>query len=175
MNNFDYGDYELIKELGRMSKVNRHKVGLFRCKICGREKEVLIHNMVKGEGISHKYCIKLVGYIDPRFRRIFNGIKSRCNNPNSHKYKNYGARGIKCMYEHLIDFYDDMYLSYIEHCRIYGENNTSIDRIDVNGHYEKSNLRWTTNQIQSINKTNVKPLYCIDKDTNIINIFTFLI
>mgnify|MGYP001605568036 FL=1 len=77
-------------------------------------------------------------------------MKARCNNPKNHKYPIYGARGIKCLWNKFEDFRDDMYESYLEHVKEFGKN-TSIDRIDVNGHYCKENCRWATAKEQSIN------------------------
>ena len=48
-----------------------------------------------------------------------------------------------------------MYESYVDHVNKYGKNNTTIDRIDVNGNYEPSNCRWETWDNQAKNKTNI--------------------
>ena len=74
----------------------------------------------------------------------------RCNNPKNHKYPRYGGRGIKFLWNSFEEFRDDMHESYLEHVKKFGKN-TSIERIDVNGHYCKGNCRWATAKEQSEN------------------------
>ncbi len=90
-----------------------------------------------------------------RFYNIWCGMKARCHNQNSPKYRIYGARGITVCdrwKNSFLAFKEDMYESYLDHCEKHGENNTSIDRIDVNGNYEPSNCKWATWKEQRANQ-----------------------
>lgn len=92
-----------------------------------------------------------------RFYNIYKWINQRCNDDSEHNYevyKHYWWRWIKNLWESYLDFKNDMYDSYLEHCEKYWEENTSIDRIDVNWHYCKENCRRATQQEQSNNKRN---------------------
>lgn len=76
-------------------------------------------------------------------------MKKRCTNPSYKNYPLYGGRGItvcKEWYDSFETFYKDL-----------GPRPSpkhSIDRIDVNGNYEPSNCKWSTNKEQSRNKRN---------------------
>lgn len=74
------------------------------------------------------------------------GMKQRCINPADEKYPIYGGRGIRVCdqwFNSFENFYRDM-----------GPRPSSIhslDRIEVNGHYEPGNCRWATPKEQADN------------------------
>lgn len=69
--------------------------------------------------------------------------KRRCTDPNIIDFKNYGGRGIEFRFESFEQFFAE-----VGH-RPYRE---TIDRIDVNGHYEPGNVKWSTRSEQQSNK-----------------------
>ena len=81
---------------------------------------------------------------------IWGAIKRRCLKKNDKSYKYYGGKGITVCdkWMDFIGFYEDMGASY--------EKGLSIDRIDNSKGYCKENCRWSTWEVQSKNKTNVK-------------------
>ena len=83
-------------------------------------------------------------------------MKSRCDNKNNVNYKYYGAVGISYdeRWSDFNNFYNDMHLSYINHCNEFGENNTTLDRVDNTKNYVLSNCRWATYETQGNNKSN---------------------
>lgn len=79
----------------------------------------------------------------PRVPSWFRAIKQRCMNPNNTNYPKYGGRGI----EYKLTTYKDL-IKYL------GEKpqGYTLDRINNDGHYELSNLRWATYKEQAANR-----------------------
>lgn len=89
-----------------------------------------------------------------RFYRIWNWIQRRCKDKKSSFYYIYWWKWVVCEWESFEEFRDDMRESYQKHVEMYWDKQTSIDRIDVNWNYCKSNCRRATVQEQNFNKTN---------------------
>lgn len=113
--------------------------------------------------------------MNKKFKLCFTNIKQRCNNKNYNKFKYYGWRWIKCEWSSFEEFKNDMYESFLTHCKEFWEKQTTIDRIDVNWNYCKNNCRWATFIEQNNNKRNntkvpIKLIYDIKNNIkNIIN------
>lgn len=84
------------------------------------------------------------------------GMKGRCNDTKHQKYIDYGSRGIKICkrWNKFEQFRDDMYESYLEHVKQFGEKETTIDRENNNKGYNKLNCRWATIKEQMNNRRN---------------------
>lgn len=117
------------------------------------------HNVKHGEKQSRK--------TSPEYT-AFCTAKQRCIDPNVKSFKSYGGRGIQFRFESFADFLREV-----------GRRPTpkhSLDRIDVNGHYEKGNIRWATRTEQGRNKRTNRKLQvggkvkCISEWAELVNI-----
>lgn len=126
---------------------------LCKCE-CGAEKLVPSQNLKNGRSKScgcfrkvylsklrRQYSIQVKSEVS-----VWNGMKSRCRNKRDRIYKHYGGRGIK-----VCDRWLNSFDAFIEDMGRRPSKKHSIDRIDVNGDYEPSNCRWTTQKEQARN------------------------
>ena len=110
----------------------------------------------KGEARTHGFCSSGVGELKRIFYGKWDRMKNRCNRKENHNYAYYGGRGIKLEWKSFEEFVQDMYPSFLKHVKKHGLKDTSIDRIDPNGHYSKANCRWATGKIQAVHKRTAK-------------------
>lgn len=92
-----------------------------------------------------------------RIRRIWQGIKQRCHNPNDKRYPRYGAIGIT-----MCDEWRNSCDAFIEWSYEHGyREDLTIDRIDNSKGYSPGNCRWATYKEQVLNR---KPTHWITID-----------
>lgn len=90
------------------------------------------------------------GYCGTSLYNVWCSMKERCCNKQAQRYNDYGGRGIKVCSRWLNSFeafYEDV--SKLPH---FGEKGYSLDRINNDGNYEPSNIRWATAKEQANNK-----------------------
>lgn len=81
-----------------------------------------------------------------KLETVFYWIKQRCEYKKHNRYKNYWWRWIKCLWESKEEFIKDMQLWYKEWL--------TINRIDNDWNYCKSNCERATQKKQQNNRTN---------------------
>jgi len=140
---------------------NRCGASMWLCRCdCGTEKTIRHSSLTSGNsrscGCLHREITsrthKTHGHYGERLYGVWNEMKQRCGNPNNHKYKDYGGRGIK-----VCDAWQDyatfrawaMSHGYDVNAR-YGD--CTIDRIDVDGDYCPGNCRFADAKMQAKNR-----------------------
>lgn len=144
---------------------------LFKCE-CGNEKISRLYDVQRSK-INSCGCLKKKqlanrniantkhGYFGTPTYDCWTGIIERCCNPNSGNYSDYGGRGIQ-----ICQSWRSSFKQFLEDM---GEkpDGHSIDRIDVNGNYERSNCRWANAKTQANNRTNNRKISFNGKTYNL--------
>ena len=142
---FQFGSLTVL-QLGKSN--GNGAVWLCQCK-CGNQKEIRSSDMVEGKvnSCGCEHCQRIAkastthGMTNTRTYSIWQAMRLRCNRIN----QDYSCRGIT--YDERWDSFENFYLDMGE-----VPDGMSIDRIDPNGNYEKSNCRWATQEQQANNK-----------------------
>lgn len=143
-----YNRLTAIKEIGMGG---RGVIYLFQCD-CGNTKEASGSEVRTGH-IKSCGCYrvdltiaknKTHGLVKTPSYVSWTAMKTRCTNPNSAAYKNYGGRGIKIC---------DKWMTFEGFLEDMGErpHGHSLERIDNSKGYNKENCRWATNAEQNRN------------------------
>ena len=153
------------KRFGRLTVVsfagrNKYNRSLWNCLCdCGNQKIVNSNSLKRGltkscgcldkeKHITHPNRTTH-GECGTRLYRIWQGMISRCYNPNTPSYQKwYGSKGVTVCDEWRYNFW-----IFRNRAVLHGyKDNLTIDRIDPYGNYEPSNCRWATFQEQTHNK-----------------------
>ena len=90
-----------------------------------------------------------------RLYKVWNGMKQRCNDPNSIAYHRYGGRGIRVCDEWLsYTNFEDWALS-AGYDPDAPKGKCTLDRINNDGNYEPSNCRWVSLAEQCATKSSL--------------------
>ena len=79
--------------------------------------------------------------------RTWRGMLSRCSDPGSQAFKNYGGRGIR-----VCDRWRDHFFAFAADMGAKPSELHSLDRVNNDGNYEPSNCRWATWPEQAANR-----------------------
>lgn len=140
---------------------------LCRCD-CGTEKQVSGYYLKTGRsrscGCLRDESVAKHGMCDTRVYKIWEMMNQRCHNPNYDGYENYGGRGIAVCKRWrgpggFLRFYD--------HVKDPPSKRHTLDRIDNDGDYKPGNVRWSTLNQQSRNRSN-NTRYTVNGETMIL-------
>lgn len=144
-----YGSLEIVSQ-----RTEGASYGLcveVQCSRCGKSHMGRFHNMRKRPHTAAcPHCNPRRPVIVPKwlYQRC-QGQRSRCVNPRSSGWKDYGARGVQFKFESA----NAASIWVAENLGVPEDRSLQLDRVDNSGHYEPGNLRWAT---QSINMGNTR-------------------
>ena len=137
------------------ANTSSHKKAFFLCE-CGNVKSIRIDSIVNGDTIScgceaRKRASarkKTHGLSKHPLANTYYDMCKRCYNKNRSDYKHYGGRGIKVCKRWLGEY---GLANFIEDLKTKPVG-MELDRKDVNGDYEPSNVAWANRSEQCFNR-----------------------
>jgi hypothetical protein len=151
---FGCGTYGMVWQCacdcGNLIIVDRTNLNKFT-KSCG----CLNSQITQKSNSTHGQARRITG-LTPEYRS-YSHAKARCENPTDNKYSDYGARGIKFLFDSFESFFAELGLK-PEPKRLY-----SVDRKNNEGHYEQGNVRWATAK-QQVNNRRLKRIENFSND-----------
>ncbi len=121
---------------------------------CGKTVRVRAYTLLNGRTTScrcrqkewAKQRFTTHGLTRTRIYRIWNGIKTRTNNPNTIAFHCYGGRGIK-----MCKRWERSFENFVKDMGMPPTQKHCIDRKDCNDGYNPKNCRWVTQKEQTRN------------------------
>ena len=144
----------LIRDLGmrypteKSGRKHRYSFGVYECQYCGKEFEAMTAHIKSGNTRSCG-CQKggnTHGLSHNQFYKTWKSMMGRCYNLKNKHYQSYGGMGISVCtdWQDLANF-----VSWAEETYIEG---MTMDRINNDGNYEPTNIRWADKTTQAINR-----------------------
>lgn len=129
--------YECLCDCGIVKSVLAAKLNNGNTRSCGCFKAKLSSEKLTQHGLRHS-----------RTYSAWANMKNRCNRSDDKASKHYKDRGITYTqeWEKFQGFLDDMGVC---------PDNLTLERVDVDGNYEKSNCRWDTRSVQTHNRRKI--------------------
>ena len=126
----------------------RYRYGLYECQYCGKEFEATTAHIKSGNTRSCgcQNGRRVHGLYNNKFYKTWKNMMGRCYNLKNKHYQNYGGRGISVCtdWQDLANF-----VSWAEETYIEG---MTMDRINNDGNYEPTNIRWADKTTQQLNQ-----------------------
>ena len=136
---------------------NGKKIAFWNCKCdCGKEISTQTHCLRRKKFPTKSCgCYKNDLVIARNYKHGYSGtseyniwctMKERCFNPKYADYPDYGGRGIT-----VCDRWKNSFEYFLEDMGLKPDGK-SLDRLNNNGNYEKSNCRWASSNEQALNR-----------------------
>lgn len=145
---------ESEREIGKPRRIH------CQCTICGNEYDILVCNLSRAKNFMCKSCNNRItwtthGLSNSPLYAVLKDMHARCENPNHHKYENYGGRGITVCSEWGDNV--DGIKTFVAWSELNGyKDGLQIDRFDNDKGYCPENCRWVTPSINNFNRRNTK-------------------
>ena len=130
------------------NSTRKYRYRLYECQYCGKEFEATTAHIKSGNTKSCG-CQKggnTHGLSHNQFYKTWKSMMGRCYNLKNKHYQSYGGRGISVCtdWQDLANF-----VSWAEETYIEG---MTMDRINNDGNYEPTNIRWADKTTQQLNQ-----------------------